>query len=954
MSAKVIDIHDLSGGLDRQELTRIKQRFLALNAERYRRALTGLSERQQDFLALLPLIFHVNHPMLPGYVSHQTPCGVAHYKPSKDDLRRARGQARSFRYNRELRARELHIDALFVMGSAGTVGQSESSDLDIWVCYNSNLSADALAQLRLKCQQLTRWAEQTIRLEVHFFLMDPSRFHLGQLGSLSSEGSGSAQHYLLLDEFYRTALWLAGKVPLWWFVPASQEANYQAYANTLLRQRFVRANDVIDFGGVSETPLSEFVGAGIWHLYKGIEAPHKSMLKLLLLEVYAADRGREPLALEYKAIVYAQEPDADFLDAYVMIYRRLAAYLSARGQNQRLELVRRCLYFKVDKPLTRAPTGGQKSWQRQLLETLVAQWQWPAHELYALDSRRQWKAPDVLAERNVLVSELSTSYRLISNISKTTQLEASISEEELMVLGRKLHAAFERKAGKIEWLNPGISDSLQESALYFQCQPDKDGDGGVWAVHRGSRADFIARDQASTALKKSRHFLELLLWCYCNGMLGPGGGLDVEGEGWELNDAQKQQLLVMLRQWLPLPLRVPPHEVFKTAAVPTHLLMVFNLGVEPQPALRSKGLHLLSSRHDALDYSGLRENLVLTADIIQVNSWREILCRHYDQDPLVHSLLYYFRLVPPGRGLAPPELTIRCLNIHQGALVEQRLEELWRDLVGCYYSGTRPANSRYLLETGQEYLLVQFIQQQPHIQRFHTRAALLEKLSEPLLAYSPLVVDRHALVGEPLKQLCQVAGQAGIYVLYELNDQRATITVLDEKASLFYVEMPYHNQHTLLRPLQHFIRAVLTRQNLLADLTQTAVTEYTAQFYQWHGEHGRGHMQARTIADDISQLEFVNIQVIAEPGLDEGLTYTIYCDQQEFSALEHGKALFTRVAEYILSRRHGAQRYPCYITDLDLSQCRDLLAPQGGLQLSHYLRIKAELEQQLDMALQAL
>src|SRR5690625_6104873 len=78
-----------------------------------------------------------------------------------------------------------------------------------------------------------------------------------------------------------------------------------------------------------------------------------------------------------------------------------------------------------------------------------------------------------------------------------------------MVLGRKLHAAFERKAGKIEWLNPGISDSLQESALYFQCQPDKDGDGGVWAVHRGSRADFIARDQASTALKKSRHFLEL-------------------------------------------------------------------------------------------------------------------------------------------------------------------------------------------------------------------------------------------------------------------------------------------------------------------------------------------------------------------------------------------------------------------------------------------------------------
>src|SRR5690625_7493705 len=107
--------------------------------------------------------------------------------------------------------------------------------------------------------------------------------------------------------------------------------------------------------------------------------------------------------------------------------------------------------------------------------------------------------------------------------------------------------------------------------------------------------------------------------------------------------------------------------------------------------------------------------------------------------------------------------------------------------------------------------------------------------------------------------------------------------------------MPYHNQHTLLRPLQHFIRAVLTRQNLLADLTQTAVTEYTAQFYQWHGEHGRGHMQARTIADDLSQLEFVNITAIAEPELDQGLTYTLYCDLHELSDLELRKLLYSCV-----------------------------------------------------------
>jgi adenylate cyclase, class 1 len=954
MSGKVIDIHDLGDGIDRKQLLRVKQRFLALNRERYRRTLTGLSDRQQDLLALLPLIFHVNHPMLPGYVSHQTPSGVAHYKPSKDDLRRAQSQARSFRYNPDLATRQMSIDALFVMGSVGTVGQSELSDLDIWVCYNPAVNADDLAELRLKCQHLSRWADQNIHLEVHFFLMDPSRFHLGQLGSLSSEGSGSAQHYLLLDEFYRTALWLAGKVPLWWFVPASQEACYQSYAETLLRQRFVRANDVIDFGGVSETPLNEFVGAGIWHLYKGIEAPYKSMLKLLLLEVYAADEGREPLALEFKAAIYEREPDPNRLDAYVMIYRRLAAYLSARGQSQRLELIRRCLYFKVNKPLTRSSMGGQKSWQRQLLEQLVAEWQWPPHQLYMLDSRRHWKAPDVLSERNFLVSELSASYRLISSISKATRMDATISDEELMVLGRKLHAAFERKAGKVEWLNPGISDDLEEPALCLQRQPDAEGHPDFWELYRGARAEVLARGSAVPALKRSRYFLELLLWCYCNGMLGMSTRLDVDGIGWDLDEAQKQHLVLALRQWLPLPLTVPAHDLFKGGAVPSRLLMVFNLGAEPQQALRKKGLHLLSNRHDALDYSGLRENLVLTVDIVQMNSWREILCRRYDRDPLVNSLLYYFRLVPPGRGLAPPELTIRCLSAHQGPVVVQRLEELWRDLVGCYYSGTRPANSRYLLETGDEYLVLQFIQQQPHMLRFKTRSALLEKLSAPQLEYSPLVVDRYALMGQPLKLLCGLAGQPGIYVLYQVEENRARLTLLDEKASLFCVDMPYYSHQALLRPLHYFIRSVLTRQNLVPDLTREPASDYAVEFYEWHGESGRGYLEARNIASDISQLAFVNVQVIAEPALDAGLSYTIYCDEQEFSALEYGEELFSAVADYVLNRRSGGQRYPCYITDLDLSQCRDLLAPQGGLQLSHYLSIKAELEQRLDLALQQL
>lgn len=967
-----INSHDLNEGIDRKQLALVKQRFLSLNRERYQRTQAALSDRQKDFLVLLPLVFHVNHPMLPGYVSHRTPSGVAHYKPGKDELRCAQVLARSFRYHRDLRVREMEIDALFIMGSIGTVAQSDTSDMDIWVCHRDGLSGEALAELQLKCDQISRWAEQNIRLEVHFFLMNPGRFHAGQLGQLSSEGSGSAQHYLLLDEFYRTALWLAGKIPLWWFVPADREGDYQAYTQELLSRRFVPAAEIIDFGGVPETPLSEFIGAGIWHLYKGIEAPYKSVLKLMLLEVYAADKGCRPLALEFKAALYAREPDPDLLDPYVMIYRHLAAYLQSLEQRQRLELVRRSLYFKVNKPLTRPPARGYKSWQRELLETLVTEWAWPNHRLHLLDSRRYWKAPEVLGERSLLVNELNASYRLISSLGKTTRLSVNISEEELMVLGRKLHAAFERKAGKVEWVNPGISEDLHEPALCLvrtqavETALDDYSDSrsqSFWELHRGTYAEFKSRDKSLLPLKKSRQFLELFLWCYCNGMLSAGTRLDIHNQAgdtqdWSFNEAQKQQLLHNLQQWLPLPLPASSHEVFKSGARPEHLLMLFNLGREPQPGLRKRGLQLLSNRQDALGYSGLRENLVLSADIVQFNSWQEVLCRHYDTDPLVNCLLYYLRLLPPGRGLALPELTIRCLNTQQGPLVVQRLEELWRDLVGCYYSGIRPANTRYLLETGDEYLLVQFFQQQPQISRFASYPDLLEKLASPQAEYSPLVVDRYALLDQPLKLLCEAASQPGIHLYYQVNeragDQSANITLLDEKASLFTTTMPYHNRRTLLRPLHYFIRSVLTRQNLVADLTREPASHYELHFYELRGNpgQGRGYLEPRSIASDINELAFVSIQVIAEPGEETGISYTIYCDQREFSELELGADLFREVAGYILSQRRGGERYPCYITDLDLTQCRDLIAPQGGLQLSHYLRIKAELEQLLNRALE--
>lgn len=171
------------------------------------------------------------------------------------------------------------------------------------------------------------------------FLIDTQGFAQGQRdGQLGSDNCGTTQHYLLLDEFYRTTVWLAGRTPLWWLVPVYEEGNYQAYTQTLLAKRFIRSQDVLDLGNLAHIPPGEFIGAGLWQLFKGIDSPYKSLLKLLLTEAYASEYpGVRCLSLDYKQAVFANQLDLDELDPYVMVYRRIERYLLQKGEPVRLE-----------------------------------------------------------------------------------------------------------------------------------------------------------------------------------------------------------------------------------------------------------------------------------------------------------------------------------------------------------------------------------------------------------------------------------------------------------------------------------------------------------------------------------------------------------------------------------------------------------------------------------------
>jgi len=499
---------DLQDGIDRKLLKQLKERFLQINRGRLERMLSTLGSRHRLFLESLPLLLHINHPSLPGYVSGRTPCGVSGFEPQKENLRAAQTIARSFAYRRKT-TQQCRIFSIFLMGSTGTVAHSESSDMDIWICYDPGLPKELIDELQDKLTDIERWADSN-GLEVHFFLMDPIKFRTGVRSDLSGEDCGSAQHYLLLDEFYRTSIMVAGRFPLWWMVPAYNEDTYSELSDKLVRKRFLNKDDCVDFGGISDFPAGEFIGAGLWQLYKGIDSPYKSVIKIVLTEVYASEYPKvECLSIIYKKAVYAGNLDLDELDPYVMLYRKIEAYLVKRNELRRLELIRHCFYFKVNESLSRSVRQSDSNWRRDLMIRLTREWGWDETYVKQLDNRKRWKVNRVRTERQELVQELNHSYRFLSAFARDNDIEALIRQDDMSILGRKLYAAFERKGGKIELVNPGITSSLLEDHLSFHYIRDTEhGVNDYWAVFQ----DYVKTKDTKDLepIKKTRSLIELV------------------------------------------------------------------------------------------------------------------------------------------------------------------------------------------------------------------------------------------------------------------------------------------------------------------------------------------------------------------------------------------------------------------------------------------------------------
>ena len=184
-----------------------------------------------------------------------------------------------------------------------------------------------------------------------------------------------------------------------------------------------------------------------------------------------------------------------------------------------------------------------------------------------------------------------------------------------------------------------------------------------------------------------------------------------------------------------------------------------------------------------------------------------------------------------------------------------------------------------------------------------------------------------------------------------MHGEQAELSVLDEHNALWRQRLPFHDEQNLLTPLQRFLQSLLYRRNALLTLDSQSTSRMPEVLYyqvQPAAPLRAQSVERRPEPQLPGSRPFYQVQVIVEPADAGNVHVTLYCNHREFSELEYGSDLFAAVARHILGQRQGAERYPCYITDLDLSR----VLGEGRSQTVHYLRYKTELETALNQALQ--
>lgn len=653
------------------EIRRLRDKSDQFNRLRIQSAQILMNENEINIFHSFPLLFQFNHPALPGYIDANVPAGIHQYQATEQQLQQLQCFLHVDISNTQAPAPD--ILGLYAMGSTSSIGQSSESDFDIWICYPHQLDKKRVELLAEKARLITHWAEE-FDVELNFFLIPDNKFRVNNNACVSKDACGSSQHMLLLDEFYRTSLHIAGKRILWRQIPYKHEHDYDQYVKNLADNGELDLDDWLDLGGFHRIPAEEYFGATLWQLYKGIDNPYKAVLKTILMEAYSWEYpNTELIAISYKKSFQEQNYYNEILDPYCLMLDKVTSYLTSINDYKRLEIVRACFYLKTEEKLSKPCTNDNTAWRHMILSKFVKKWHWDEQHILDLDNRENWKVNEVTKAKDALLDALMSSYRKLLSFARDKHIAESISAEDLGILSRKLYAAHDTLPGKVDLINPNISPDLSEPHLSFIQVPENRTNKAGWYLYNCSLDNYELI--GTPTLMYSSYIAKLIAWCHINGLYKKDTELHLYNQGSALVGQKLNQFMQDLHAVFPIDVPKASNQALSQPCEIKHLTIFLNVENDPTRHWQDTEESAADRVGNIFSYGEHNECLIGSIDLIYRNSWNEIRTLNFYNDYAVVDALTTI-LGKMHQDARPPEqIDIFCYSHHFTEQIKQAFGE---------------------------------------------------------------------------------------------------------------------------------------------------------------------------------------------------------------------------------------------------------------------------------------
>lgn len=747
--------------------------------EHANKILAQLSVSNSQVGHLLPLLLHYNDPVLPGYIAGLTIQGISNYSAAPIALTLAKQFFNFAPPPSQLRPNHSpHIDGLYTIGSLGSLGQSANSDWDVWVCLTEEKIEQPDTSFTKKCRAIEKWAAQ-LGVELHLFLVNENQFRQGVKSSINKESSGSAQHWLLLDEFYRSSITLAGK-PIQW---------HQSSINPTVAS--------LDLGEPPGVPAQEYFGAMMWQLYKGIDSPEKSLLKALLLESYFSDFPNTILlSQEWKEQLNGEH----FVDHYTLLLNRITTYLLKLGDDVRLNLARECFYLKCAPGLSYLAPNATLSYQQNQLKKLTEHWQFSAEKIAHLDRQSRWRPIDRQQHHQALVLALLKSYQLMKEMAQHHQVDEALYPQELAVLSRKLYSAYQDSATKINRLASQHNSKQTNKYFYLRRGIDEHGKR-VWLLL--NQAPVFNKD---CTIYRDSEIIKLLGWVCINQLISSDTQVRLPAD----IDAKKiNQAMALVNRCFSKQRPATKSSLIQANQIEQVLVLI---NMQGDATIEFNGQTQIMDWYVSNIFSIGREkhSLVSSIELIYRNSWDEHHAVSFSGDTAILAMLcHLFTLIKPS-DKAPQFDIISLSEKHQSLLRDNVLFTINECLSIIKKSSKHGIQVKSMIVAGKLYGLF-FQQEQVEYKEISSALELYQKLSTSALTQLP----NSQPTTSKIKRIIYEHGSIGyVQFFLERKKQGIKVYILDEHNNLSSYWQNELDEQQLVKEIYRFYTFTKEQQNV--------------------------------------------------------------------------------------------------------------------------------------------